>query len=88
MIQLTDYILKKINKEIDIIDIIKYYGSDETKTEFINHDTFTIKRFKQEKNIVMLMPQSYNPEHQTQIYDLKQDDVEIVGKVVECKVGF
>lgn len=36
----------------------------------------------------MLMPQSYNPEHQTQIYDLKQDDVEIVGKVVECKVGF
>ena len=54
----------------------------------INHDTFTIKRFKQEKNIVMLMPQSYNPEHQTQIYDLKQDDVEIVGKVVECKVGF
>ena len=54
----------------------------------VNHDTFTIKRFKQEKNIVMLMPQSYNPEHQTQIYDLKQDDVEIVGKVVECKVGF
>ena len=54
----------------------------------INHDTFTIKRFKQEKNIVMLMPQSYNSEHQTQIYDLKQDSVEIVGKVVECKVGF
>ena len=26
-------------KEIDIIDIIKYYGSDETKTEFINHDS-------------------------------------------------
>ena len=36
----------------------------------------------------MLMPQSYNPEHQTQIYDLKQDSVEIVGKVVECRVGF
>ena len=54
----------------------------------INHDSFTIKRFKREKNIVMLMPQSYNPEHQTQIYDLKQDSVEIVGKVVECRVGF
>ena len=54
----------------------------------VNHDTFTVKRFKQEKNIVMLMPQSYNPEHQTQIYDLKQDSIEIVGKVVECKVGF
>ena len=26
-------------KEIYIIDIIKYYGSDETKTEFINHDS-------------------------------------------------
>ena len=54
----------------------------------VNHDTFTVKRFKQEKNIVMLMPQSYNPEHQAQIYDLKQDSIEIVGKVVECKVGF
>lgn len=54
----------------------------------VNYDTFTVKRFKQEKNIVMLMPQSYNPEHQTQIYDLKQDSIEIVGKVVECKVGF
>ncbi len=26
-------------KGIDIMDIIKYYGSDETKTEFINHDS-------------------------------------------------
>ena len=54
---------------------------------FVLIDTFTVKRFGK-KNIVMLMPQSYNPEHQTQIYDLKQDSIEIVGKVVECKVGF
>ena len=26
-------------KEVIIMDIIKYYGSDETKTEFINHDS-------------------------------------------------
>ena len=31
-------------KEIDIIDIIKYYGSDETKTEFINHDSDYIEK--------------------------------------------
>jgi len=54
----------------------------------VNNDNATVKRFKKEKNIVQLIPQSYNPEHQIQIYDLKQDSVEVVGKVVECKVEF
>lgn len=54
----------------------------------VNEDNATVKRFKQEGNIVMLMPQSYNPEHQIQIYDLKKDKITIVGKVVECKVEF
>ena len=54
----------------------------------VNNENATVKRFKQEKNIVMLMPQSYNPEHQTQIYDLKKDKVEVVGKIMECKVEF
>lgn len=54
----------------------------------VNEDNATVKRFKQDKNIVQLIPQSYNPEHQIQIYDLKSDKVEVVGKVVECKVVF
>ena len=54
----------------------------------VNNENATVKRFKQEKNIVMLMPQSYNSEHQTQIYDLRKDNVEVVGKIMECKVEF
>lgn len=54
----------------------------------VNEENATVKRFKQDKNIVQLIPQSYNPEHQIQIYDLKNDKINIVGKVVECKVEF
>lgn len=54
----------------------------------VNKDDATVKRFKQEGNIIQLIPQSYNPEHQIQIYDLKNTDIEIIGKVVECKVEF
>lgn len=54
----------------------------------VNDENATIKRFKQEKNIIQLIPQSYNPNHQIQIYDLKKDSIEVVGKIVECKVEF
>ena len=54
----------------------------------VNDENATVKRFKKDKNIVQLIPQSYNPEHQIQIYDLKKDKIDIIGKVVECKVEF
>lgn len=54
----------------------------------INNTGFTIKIFKQNKNIVQLIPKSYNPEHEIQIYDLKEDQINILGKVVKCEVTF
>ena len=54
----------------------------------INKEDATVKRFKKDGNTVQLIPQSFNPEHQIQIYDLKTTDIEIIGKVVECKVEF
>lgn len=54
----------------------------------VNEDNATVKRFKRDGNIIQLIPQSYNPEHQIQIYDLKKDKIDVVGKVVECKVEF
>ncbi len=54
----------------------------------VNRDDATVKRFKRDGNIVQLIPQSYNPIHQIQIYDLKTDEISIVGKVVECKIEF
>lgn len=54
----------------------------------VNGDEATVKRFKQDGNIVQLIPQSYNPEHSVQIYNLKETTVEIVGKVVKCEIVF
>lgn len=54
----------------------------------VNNDNATVKRFKREDAMVQLIPQSYNPEHQIQIYDLKKDKIDIVGKVMECKIEF
>jgi repressor LexA len=45
----------------------------------------TIKYFRQQGNTVILMPKSYNPVHQPQIYDLSQTSVRIIGRVVEAR---
>ena len=54
----------------------------------INKENATVKRFQKDGNTVQLIPQSFNPEHQIQIYDLKTTDIEIIGKVVESKTEF
>lgn len=54
----------------------------------VNKEDATVKRFKKDGNIVQLIPQSFNPNHDIQIYDLKDTEVKIIGKVVECKVEF
>ncbi|MBQ3021915.1 MAG: helix-turn-helix domain-containing protein [Clostridia bacterium] len=54
----------------------------------VNNDEATVKRFKQEGDIVHLVPQSFNPKHEVQTYNLKDTKIEVVGKVVECRVEF
>lgn len=54
----------------------------------VNSDDATVKRFKRDGNIIQLIPQSFNPEHNIQIYDLKDTTIDIIGKVVECKIEF
>lgn len=54
----------------------------------VNNEEATVKRFKQEGNIVHLIPQSFNPEHQVQTYNLKDTKIEVIGKVVECRIEF
>lgn len=48
----------------------------------INGDDATVKRFKEENNLVILEPMSSNPEHQVQTYNPKKINVEIIGKVI------
>ncbi len=54
----------------------------------VNDENATVKRFKKDGNIIQLIPQSYNPNHQIQIYNIAQDNIRIIGKVVECKTEF
>lgn len=49
----------------------------------VNGYDATVKRIKRDydKNIIMLIPESTNREHETQVYSMN-DDVHIIGKVV------
>lgn len=51
----------------------------------VNGDEATLKRFRQEGNTVFLMPQSTNPEHQVQVYDITRIPVHIIGRVMEIR---
>lgn len=54
----------------------------------IGSENATVKRYKQDGNIVQLIPQSFNPAHEIQIYNTKETEINIIGKVVECKIEF
>lgn len=52
----------------------------------VGDDDATVKRFYSTGSTVTLMPQSTNPSHQPQIYDLKKTKVRVLGKVIEIKI--
>lgn len=54
----------------------------------VDGEEATVKRFRRERNIVMLIPQSTNPAHATQFYDLKDTQINIIGKVVENRIVY
>lgn len=49
----------------------------------VGSDDATVKRFHQDGNTIVLSPQSYNPIHQAQIYNLKETSVRVIGKIVQ-----
>ena len=51
----------------------------------VGDDDATVKRFYSTNDTVTLMPQSRNPEHQPQIYDLKKTKIRVLGLVVKCE---
>lgn len=42
----------------------------------------TVKKYKNENGLIILQPMSTNPEHQVQIYNPKEVDIKIIGKVI------
>lgn len=53
----------------------------------VGDDDATVKRFYSAGNTVTLMPQSTNPQHQAQIYDLRKTKVKVLGKVVKVEIS-
>lgn len=52
----------------------------------VDEDDATVKRFYFSDTTVTLMPQSTNPEHKPQIYDLNKTSIRVLGKVVKLEV--
>lgn len=51
----------------------------------VGSEDATVKRFYSTGSTVTLMPQSTNPKHQPQIYDLGKTQIKILGKVVKVE---
>lgn len=63
----------------------EYVDNGSVAVVLVGDDEATIKRFYQDGDTVTLMPQSTNPEHMPQIYNLKDTPVSVIGKVIEVK---
>ncbi len=57
----------------------------EVAVVLVDNEDATVKRFYATDSTVTLMPQSTNPIHQPQIYDLHKTSVRVLGKVVKVE---
>ncbi len=71
--------------ENDIIIVRKQEQVEdgEIAVVMVGDEDATVKRYHREGDTVMLSPQSYNPEHHVQVYQLKETPIRILGKVVQ-----
>lgn len=56
--------------------------NDEIGVILVNGDDATVKKYKAENGLIILEPMSTNPEHTVQIYNPKNINIKIIGKVV------
>lgn len=49
----------------------------------VNGNDATVKKYYRNGDTVTLLPQSLNPEHQMQVYDLRKSQIKILGLVVQ-----
>lgn len=56
--------------------------NDEIGVILVNGDDATVKKYKSENGLVILEPMSTNPENTVQIYNPKNIQIKIIGKVI------
>lgn len=74
--------------DLVIVRVQSYVENGEIAVVRVDNENATIKKYSRVGNIVQLMPQSFNQNHKVQIYDIEKTRVEVIGKVVECKIQF
>ena len=57
----------------------------EVAVVLVDEEDATVKRFYSSDTTVTLMPQSTNPEHKPQLYDVSKTSIRILGKVVKVE---
>lgn len=74
----------------DILIVRRQYivENGEIAVVVVDDDETTVKRFYQDGRQITLMPQSLNPAHVPQNYNLNTTRVRVLGKVVENKISF
>lgn len=65
-----------------------YVENGEIAVVMIDNNDATVKRFYCHGQTVTLMPQSTNPTHLPQIYDVNTTAVRVLGKVVKNEISF
>ena len=67
-------------------DIILVQKQDDLENDEIGvillDDDATVKKYKNENGLIILQPMSTNPEHQPHIYNPKDINIKILGKVI------
>lgn len=58
----------------------------EVAVVMVGDEDATVKRFYATGSTVTLMPQSTNPGHQPQIYDVSKTKIQVIGKVVKVEI--
>jgi repressor LexA len=56
--------------------------NDEIGVVLVNGFDATVKKYKNENGLVVLYPMSTNPEHTVQVYNPKDIEIKIIGKVI------
>ena len=74
--------LKCPEGSIVLVEKTNYLDNGDIGVVAVNGYNATIKRFKQEDNLIILEPMSTNPMHTVQIYNIKEIEIHILGKAI------
>lgn len=75
-----------MNRKFNDGDIVLVQQQNDLENDeigvFLIDNEATVKRYKKEDDRIVLYPMSTNPEHDPQIYNPKETNVKIIGKVI------